>query len=52
MYVSMSHSIHLLSIQLDTKRLHHQVQQHQIVRHGKPYEREFFHYVRFLGTVK
>ena len=40
-YIKRSHSIHMLSIQIDTKSHLPSVQQHQIVLLCKPYEMEF-----------
>ena len=45
----------MLRIQIDTKNLNcysGSVKQHQIVLHCKPYETEFFKYVRLLDDVR
>ena len=41
-HIKMSHSIHMLSIQFDTKSLESVIQQLQIVLLYMPYETEFF----------
>ena len=48
----MSHSIHVLNIQIDTKTLEFVIQQHKIEFLCKPYETEFSIKVSLIGNVR
>ena len=50
--IKMSHSIHVLNIQIDTKTLEFVIQQHKIEFLCKPYETEFSIKVSLIGNVR
>ena len=48
----MSHSIHVLNVQIDTKTLEFVIQQHKIEFLCKPYETEFSIKVSLIGNAR